>query len=259
MARARPVCAVSLHDVTPFHLDRLVRAERFLVSLGVTRVAYLLVPRFHGAWAVDEHDDFVAWCRATRPFEVEWLLHGFFHSELVRPGRGGRPPGIAPWFKSSFLTDREGEFLALRGEELRQRIARGVEVFRSVLGAEAVGFVPPAWLFNDELLPALHDLGFSFAEDHGGLYDVQEGRRVRSPVITWATRTLLRRYGSLVVCPLLQTLWNDEPAIRIAVHPSDFDHPRTVRSIERILRAAMRDRDLVSCHSLALGAGAAGT
>src|SRR5262247_3798278 len=78
---------ISLHDVTPFHRDRIERAERLLTSLGITPVTYLLVPDFHGTAAAHASADFVDWCRRPRPFAVQWFLHGYFHRDSAAADR----------------------------------------------------------------------------------------------------------------------------------------------------------------------------
>ena len=40
---------VAMHDVAPFHRQRLERAEALLAAWGVKKVLYLLVPNYHGA------------------------------------------------------------------------------------------------------------------------------------------------------------------------------------------------------------------
>ena len=62
-------------------------------------------------------------------------------------------------------------------------------------------------------------------------------------MITWATRTPLRKYGSLVVCPLLARLFASAPRLRVATHPFDFDHPATVRSIRGVLARLLAARE----------------
>ncbi len=122
---------ISLHDVTPYHFARLVRTEHCLASAGVTRATYLLVPRFHGAWAVEQDNTFVAWCRAPRAFEVRWFLHGFFHSETTEPPAAPTAVGPGARLRNRYMTAAEGEFLRLGGDELRHRLERGVEAFRA--------------------------------------------------------------------------------------------------------------------------------
>ena len=237
---------VSLHDVTPAHADRLAKAERLLTALGVDRVTYLLVPDFHGRWDLRQHPAFVDWCRAPRGIEVHWVLHGYFHKEADAAGHVGASRAES-WLARTFLTDGEGEFLALGPGAIEQRIRLGSALFSRCLGSRPFTFVAPAWLLNDELFPVLKKRGFHFTEDHRRIYQVQTGRRVSCPVITWATRTSLRAHGSRIVCPALARHWRHRPVVRLALHPADFDHPRTVGSIESVLAVARRDRVLGVC------------
>ena len=39
----------AIHDVTPFHLDPLKRAETLFEKWGIEKVLYLLVPNYHGS------------------------------------------------------------------------------------------------------------------------------------------------------------------------------------------------------------------
>ncbi len=234
---------ISLHDVTPYHFGRLVRAEHFLASAGVTRATYLLVPRFHGDWAVEQDTTFATWCRAPRAFEVRWFLHGFFHSENTEPPVAPKAVGLRARTRNRHMTAGEGEFLRLQGDELRRRLGGGVAAFRACLRRPPAGFVPPAWLSNEDLLPALHRLGIAATEDHRWVYDVAAKQRLRIPVITWATRTRSRRIASRVLAPFLLEMWWRRPVIRLAMHPSDVDHPATLRSIERVVTTALGDRE----------------
>jgi predicted deacetylase len=244
---------VALHDVTPVHAARLDRAEALLRTLGIDEVTYLLVPRFHGVPSADDAT-FIRWCRATRPFRVHWMLHGYFHRES-RDASLSDPRGA--WWKRRWLTGGEGEFLALQGDALHERLIQGRDVFRRCLDADPDGFVPPAWLAHPSLASALRDLGFDYTEDHHRLYQLQQAHTRPAPVITWATRTVARRVGSRVVCPALARLWRSQPLIRVALHPHDFDHPATIANITGLLRRLRRERELVSIHGAFMSSGLA--
>jgi predicted deacetylase len=231
---------LSLHDVTPRHLVRLARAEALFRELGVTHATYLIVPRYHRAWAIETDPGFRAWCQTSRPFTVRWCLHGYHHEETRRADRFS----VQNWFKRRFLTAGEGEFLGLREAEMRQYIEHGREAFRACLGVEPTGFVAPAWLFNRALIPVLGDLGFAWTEDHWRIYDLKRGGTLDAPVITWATRTAVHRYGSARLVPALLGRWRERPVIRIAVHPLDFDDPRFVDAIRRTIATSLRARVL---------------
>ncbi|MDB5103403.1 MAG: hypothetical protein JWP91_1092 [Fibrobacteres bacterium] len=232
---------ISLHDATPFHLARIRKAETVFRNLGVAKITYLLVPEYHGGYPSAESGEFISWCREARPFAVDWHLHGYHHLEAAGTAAAGGGAGDA--FKRKFLTAGEGEFLALDADAQRRKLIEGREVFRRCLRADPAGFVAPAWLFNDSLRPILKELGFLYTEDHRHIYQVSDGTRIESPVVTWATRTVLRKYGSLIVCPALARLWAHEPVLRVAMHPFDFDHASTVANIRSVLRRVMSARE----------------
>jgi uncharacterized protein len=229
---------LSLHDVTPRHQSRLERAEELFAALGVPRVTYLLVPRFHGRWAIDEDREFIAWCRRPRAFHIDWCLHGFTHDErTVRPS----PASPADWIKRRLLTDGEGEFLALDEADAGQRIDAGARRFTACIGVPPRGFVAPAWLFNRGLIPALRARRFAWTEDRRAVYRLTPSTApdtIEAPVITWATRTAARRWLSVRLAARRPA----RPLIRIAVHPHDFDHPGVVESVQRTIAAALQDR-----------------
>jgi predicted deacetylase len=237
-----PRLLVSLHDVTPVHARRLERAERLLEALGVEAVTYLLVPDFHGLGAAHALMEFVAWCRAPRPYVVQWFLHGYFHGEHVVPAVGGPRLTASEWLASSFLTAGEAECLGLRGEALHARLRNGIESCELCIGAPPTGFVAPAWLFNQELVPALTAMNFEYTESQLRVWQLRTGRVRRSPVITWATRTALRRWGS-VACSAVRR-HTRHPVVRVALHPFDFDHPGTIASIARTIDALRGNRTI---------------
>jgi uncharacterized protein len=236
---------VSLHDVTPFHLDRLVKAEALCRDLGVQKLTYLLVPRYHGGYACDEEEDFVAWCRAPREFGVAWHLHGYHHLDDA----SGTDASWTAAFRRR-LTGGEGEFRGLDPVSQRCRLAAGREAFYRCLGCDPETFVAPAWMFGGELLPLLREFGFRYTEDHWRLYDLAGGRGLRSPVFAWATRTVWRKYASVAFTPLLSILWRREPVLRVAIHPFDLDHRQTTDSIRKVLARLLEGREQCFCEEI---------
>jgi predicted deacetylase len=237
-----PALLVALHDVTPAHAARLARAEQLLSALGVTSVAYLYIPDYHGRGIPGAA--FAAWCRAARPYRTEWFLHGYFHEE--QPGdRKARAPSLAHGFARRFLTDGEGEFVSLRGSALQKRLEAGMQSMARIVGCPPSGFVAPAWLYNEELIPVLQRLGIRFTESHFHVFDLQAPEALPSPVISWASRTRGRRVSSRVSASLLRRLWARRPLLRVALHPFDFDHPRVVDSIARTIDALRETRRVV--------------
>lgn len=239
---------IALHDVTPVHAARIAKAERLLASIGATTVTYLLVPDFHQTGPVHERDDFIAWCRAARPFRVQWFLHGYYHRDMTPSpdDAESRERNLRARLAAAFMTAGEGEFLTLRGQALADRLDRGIASFTACLGAAPEGFVAPAWLFEEALLPALRARGIRFTENHVRVFDLLRERQRDCGVITWATRTPIRKYGSLIVSRALSLYWRQRPVLRVALHPLDFDHPMTVASIARTLEAVRETRETVA-------------
>ena len=236
---------VALHDVAPKHLARAKRAEKLLASLGVEKATFLAVPDFHHEGRSDLAEPFVEWCRGPHPFEIEWALHGYFHVEENAPAGGS----ARERFDRAWMTGGEGEFLALPAEEAETRLREGVRVYESIFGAAPAHFVPPAWLWHEDLPRALAAAGIRSFEAHKGLCAVgPEGGQewLLAPVISWATRTLARRIGSLYVCPALAFLWRETRLLRVALHPFDFDWSSTQASIEKVLKAQLEAREQVS-------------
>ncbi len=264
----KPQVLISLHDVTPYHLQRIRNAEALFERFQVSQVAYLLVPQFHGAHTAHRHADFVSFCRQPRPFAVDWLLHGYYHLErqgaadlslespLAESLEGDGHAPVTPvgaesksaWsesFQRRFMTGGEGEFLALEQAEARRRIEAGKAIFQQCLGFAPEGFIAPAWLHAPGLFGWLRDWGFDYTEDHAAIHLLNKQNRLPSPVVTWTTRTWLRRKGSLWVCPALEVKARKAPLLRLALHPHDFDFPETVASISAVLARVLDRREAI--------------
>lgn len=223
---------VSLHDVSPRHADRCREILSFLKERGVPPVALLVVPDFHGGWPLDAHPEFVREILDWHEAGHELVLHGYWHRELEASAPQGS--GLRTWFARRFMTGGEGEFLALSPEAVRERLDAGLALWERIGLPRPAGFVPPAWLHNGNLDPALAERGFAWTENHSGVR-APGGQFLSSPVISWASRDVVRRQGSRLVCPFLARRWKDEEILRVAIHPHDFDWPQLVRSIDGVL------------------------
>jgi len=234
---------ISLHDITPFHLKRLKQAESLFAELGLCNVTYLFIPDYHNLTATLPPEELAAyrsWIHQKRTIPIQWVLHGYSHLETSVT----HVPRTAPVakLKRRFLTAGEAEFLSLDRQSTCMRIQQGIAAFESHLDTPPTGFVAPAWLFKKNLITCLKELGFLFTEDHNRVYFLAHDQQLRAPVITWATRTSMRKYSSVALCPLLSRVWSNHNVIRIAIHPYDFDHPSTVNSIRRVIKTVTKGR-----------------
>src|SRR5262249_35820050 len=94
--------------------------------------------------------------------------------------------------------------------------------------------------------PALARHGLRITESHFHVFDVVARRALRAPVLTWASRSGPHRASSLVAARAGRALWRRHSIVRVAVHPSDFDHPRLVGSVERAIDGLRRHRVVAS-------------
>ncbi len=232
---------VSIHDVTPA-LDQPVRRLWDLCAARGITPALLVIPDWHGAWALDAHPEFVAWVRARAAEGAELLLHGYRHDEV------GLPRALRDEWRAWGRTDREGEFLTLDRAAAAERIGRGLELLRG-LDLAPIGFVPPAWLAREDGFRAARDAGLPLSEDEAA---VRFGpRRVPSPALRWSGRGALRARGSAVVAAARWRLHQGAALLRIALHPGDLGHPASARSVERELDRWLAVRAPVTYSSLA--------
>ncbi|UCH92891.1 MAG: DUF2334 domain-containing protein [Candidatus Aminicenantes bacterium] len=228
---------ISLHDVTPYHLPRLQKAEQKLIQWGVPKISYLFIPDYHGKnHQLDRIilSRFKQWACGNRDFVIQWLLHGYYHLETSKRTHESN---------RKFLTGNEREFLDLSPPGIQTRIREGKTAFNDVFHCSPHVFVAPVWLFNRHLIPILKEQGFRITEDHSFIYLLDKDKKLPAPVITWATRTRLRKYISQMGCPILNCWWSGKTLLRIALHPFDFDHPATIHSIEKIIKDALNQRE----------------
>jgi predicted deacetylase len=175
---------------------------------------------------------------------AEIFLHGERHDEV------GSPRSLRDSWRAFNKTNREGEFLTLDAPAARERIDRGLALFAR-LGLRPIGFVPPAWLARDACYEAVAGAGLHFAEDDAAIAVLPRRRWVPSPVVRWSGRTPFRARASAVVADGRWRMQRHATVMRIALHPSDLDHPASARSARRTLERWLGDRQAARYGDLA--------
>jgi predicted deacetylase len=239
---------VSVHDVTPYHRERLGRLEVFLEECGLTTdYSMLVVPDFCREWPLRQHPDFCAWVRRRADAGVEIILHGFYHCDEIRHHHL-----LARW-KATAMTAREGEFLGLDREESARRIRAGRSLLEDITGHPVQSFIAPAWLYGRGTRDALHELGVLSAEDQLSVWMPAQRRTLsRTPVISYASRTRGRVASSLAWSRAATVLLKPCRVARLALHPYDVDVPALMAEGGRALRSLREARTLISYADLAL-------
>jgi hypothetical protein len=218
---------VSIHDVSPANRAAVLELWTMCRARGITP-ALFVVPNWHGEWPLPEYPDFVAWLRGCASVGAEIFLHGERHDEQ------GSVRTLAGRVRAFGVTDSEGEFLSLNEDEVRQRIARGLDVLRGC-GLQPIGFVPPAWLASHAWRRIVVEAGLSISEDVESVYLHGRATRLQTPVTRWSTRTGLRAFLSEIVAEIRWLRGSSAPLIRVALHPDDLSSRRVRASIGRTL------------------------
>ena len=228
---------VTIHDVTPAFeapvrvLWQLCRAQ------GITP-GLLLVPDWHGEWPIERYPHFMDWVRARSRDGAEIILHGERHDEV------GLPRAWRDTVRALGRTAREGEFLTLDGDSARQRVTRGLARLADQQ-LMPVGFIPPAWLAGAVTHEVVRESGLAFSEDADSVQLHARGERVRAPALRWSGRTTLRAWGSRAMASVRWRTWQQEPLLRLALHPQDLNHPVVAASVERDIARWARARTVI--------------
>lgn len=235
MSRTSSLLA-SIHDVGPSTegaVDRLCALIE--PHTGPARYAMLVVPNHWHQAPLIPGSPFATRLRRWAEAGVEIFVHGWFHlDETVHTS------GMARW-RASQMTAGEGEFLGLDRATARDRMARGRDLIEGIIGTAAAGFIAPAWLYGPGALAALAESGFALAEDHLRVWRPSDGAILaRSPVITWASRSAMRRASSRAVAMAARAVLPPHRGMRLAVHPGDTTRPELLDSIDATLGALAR-------------------
>ena len=230
MTAARRLLA-SIHDVTPYHLDRLDRLGPIVEqTVGAGRYALLVVPDFHRSGLIRDNMAFARRLRSWSEAGCEIFLHGFTHLDDVQhTSRAAR-------LKAERMTAGEGEFLGIGYSEAATRLEQGQTMLEDMIGAPVAGFIAPAWLYGPDSLKAITDRGFTVVEDHFRVWNPQTGTVLaRGPVLTYASRSPMRLASSLLWSRLATIALARAKTVRFAVHPHDVDSPALIHEITRAL------------------------
>lgn len=228
---------LSIHDVSPRFDSEVARLhDLLLAAAGDGPIALLVVPDFWREAPIRPNSPFARRLRQWAEAGTELFLHGYAHrDECLHRAPLAR-------FKARHMTAGEGEFLGLDAAEARARIAAGRAMIEEASGRPIAGFIAPAWLYGPGAVQALAEAGVPLAEDHGKVWRPADGAVLaRSPVITWATRTVARERSSLAVAAIARRLRGPR-VLRVGVHPGDLGSDAVRRSIAATVGALGRDR-----------------
>ncbi len=210
---------VCLHDATP----ALEYQSRTMTDIIMKRAGpsftMLVIPDFHSGGRLDRFPRFCSWLRDLNNLGVEMALHGCTH--LGSSSRG------------------EAEFLGIGRKEAEKRIAQGLDILSTALGAPPAGFTAPAWRYSEGTIEALQEFRFKWVE-HRSFIDHFEGGRLFSPVTVFSAGSALNRLLGRIWAPAAPVLFRPAVSLRVALHTRDL--PLLRKQAESTLAGSVRGR-----------------
>lgn len=227
--------AVALHDVEPATFDKCALIRDWLADQGIEVVTLLVIPAADGHPFYQRSPALESWLRERRADGDAIAQHGFRHERLtagnpVRRAQGGRA----------------AEFAGLSRSEAHERVLAGHRLL-TFAGLAPRGFVAPAYAYTPALRRALRpvfDWWAALIRCHGG-----EASSTVPAMGLGASSRLKRAFSPALLramAPLART------TLRLDLHPADFDHPRHVYAVERVLDQS-RGRTAVTYDRLLAG------
>lgn len=227
---------VSIHDVSPLTRDLTELILNRLYLLGVRRTSLLVIPDHHQHGHFLDDAPFCEWLQSRVKAGHEPVVHGYYHWRPRKPLES-----FLQRFTTRIYTADEGEFFDKSEEDAFELVGRALEEFQS-LGLQPTGFIAPAWLLSKEAERALRRLGLRYTTRLGALIDLAENHSYPSQSLVYSTRSSWRRMASRFWNANLHLRLQDDPLMRLSIHPPDFTHKEVRRQIERFLREALKTR-----------------
>lgn len=237
MGNEVPGLVVSIHDVCPATWETSRAMVEDLLGVGVERISLLVVPHYHHGRKVGQEPGFGAWlCELVRQGH-EVVQHGYFHQRVSREQLHGWRRLVATHY-----TAGEGEFFDLTPEEARPLLQRGRQELAEVLGFAPVGFIAPAWLLDPRLESCLCEVGLQYTTRIDGVYEFCGRRFFPARSLVYSARAAWRRVSSLAWNALLAARLEEDPMLRLGLHPPDWKFPALREQALKIARQALASR-----------------
>ncbi len=209
---ARASALVSVHDVTPASLPRVLRILELLHEAHVPPPTLLVVPG--AGWTGDTLAELRSLVARGHPLAG----HGWSHQCHARRTLWHRLHGV-------LISRDQAEHLSRRRQDLLALVRRCFEWFGANGLPDPELYVPPAWALGALTPGDLPTHPFRWYEDLGGLIHAHSGRRRWLPLLGFEADTRFRQ-ASLRLLNALSVAMARRTGrpLRIALHPPDLDY-----------------------------------
>jgi len=185
---------LSIHDVTPFHEDDIVRTYDILTNLGISSLTLLVTP-FYGMKKINSFSQGSLFSEFLLSLDLEISLHGYSH-----------------FTKSGTMN----EFSSLPAERAKSRLKDGVSLMRKSFGQKPVGFVPPLWNAPPRVIKAAKEAKLVYCVEGNNIY-----RSTDSKVFSTAERIIGQGHSTINAEAAIFEM-ELGGALQIGIHPTDF-------------------------------------
>ena len=206
-----PPALVSIHDLTPRTLPRVLSLLEVLEEAGVPPCTLLVVPG--SGWTKEG----VSSLRALASRGHALAGHGWVHESV--PGRT-----LFHRLHGLLLSRDRAEHLSRPRDELLVLVRRCFRWFGEAGLPAPELYVPPAWALGRLTAADLRDLPFRRYEVLGGLVDGDTGRTRRLPLVGFEADTRFREVALRAFNALNAAVARRRALpLRISIHPFDLE------------------------------------
>ena len=225
---ADPVWLVSVHDVMPETMGVVRDIVQHLDSHNVAPLTLLVVPG--GAWSEPD----IEWLRARQGRGDQLAGHGWIH-------RAGAPGGVYDRVHRRLFSRGVAEHLPLSAEEIARLIKNCHDWFVSQELSAPDLYVPPAWAMGRISREQLRALPFHSYETLTGIYDAENDRFQRVPLLGFEADTVFRALSLRLSNAANQIAARWLGLLRVAIHPHDLQLHLRDDLVKLVARSASYD------------------
>jgi uncharacterized protein len=225
---------VALHDVAPPFEREIEDQLRLLSGVGVDRVAFMVVPNWHGSHPIAQATSIVELLRERVKSGSEIVLHGLEHR-----ARGPLSGSAGQKARARMFAPGVAEFLTLANEQAVETLKSGVEVLEGLGLPRPTGFCAPGWLLNDAGRSALAPAGIRYVINMHSVEEIGTAGRVRMPGFGYLGGSPAQETGIRILNRLVGTAGRGASILQIYLHPQGGVHnpdvQRLIRTIARLV------------------------
>ena len=184
---------LSLHSITPFFEDDVVKTLDLLSDLGISSLTLLVTP-FYNMKRSNVFEKSEMFSEYLLSLKLELSLLGYSHST-----KSGAPK----------------EFEKLTMDQALTRMKRGMALFKTAFGKKPVGFIPPLWVAPPRVDRAARESGLTYC-----VRDITLKRLADSRTFSVAATIISQGTTALSTADAMLEMELGGP-LQIGIHPLD--------------------------------------